>query len=115
MTGDIYYPKSIDIRDSTTDNPNFFMTREVYCGFPVYGPQGDVVDLERGFAVTFDDKDYDHKNYIWEIYPYYDNFLDNPNMYDDMAYLDNENLFETGDPLEESFDIFNDDYLKTLT
>ncbi len=83
MTSDSSYPKAIDIRDSTTDDSSFFMTWEVYCGFPVYGPQGDVVDLERGFAVTFDDYEGDHTNYIREIYPYYDSFLDNPNMYDD--------------------------------
>lgn len=109
MASDKAYKKAIDTRDATTDedespssvfDDNYFMTREVYCGFPTYGPQGDVVDLTGGFAVTFnDDDDPDNYNLIWEIYNEWD-FLDNPNKYDDY-------IFEYFD---EDADIFTQDY-----
>jgi len=61
MVTDKWYKKAIDVRDSTIDDPSsddeYFMTWEVYCGFPTYGPQGDVVDLIGGFTVTFNDFD----------------------------------------------------------
>ena len=47
MVSDKAYKKAIDTWDASTDadeNPaspyddNYFMTREVYCGFPTYGP-----------------------------------------------------------------------------
>ena len=100
MASDKAYKKAIDTRDATTDDGDYFMTREVYCGFPTYGPQGDVVDLTGGFAVTFnDDDDPDNYNLIWEIYNEWD-FLDNPNKYDDY-------IFEYFD---EDADIFTQDY-----
>ena len=100
MASDKAYKKAIDTRDATADDSKYFMTREVYCGFPTYGPQGDVVDLTGGFAVTFnDDSDTDNDNLIREIYNEWD-FLDNPNKYDDY-------IFEYND---EDADIFTQDY-----
>jgi len=77
---DGFYDRAIDLRDWTIDDDDtddhFIMNWEVYCGFPVYGPQGDVVDLTRGFTVTFNEGG--QLNWIREIFDD-QNFLDNPN------------------------------------
>ena len=74
-----------DTRDHQSDHSDFDMVREIYCGMPEYGANRQVIDLKDGFTLNFNDlEEANHDNKVREVF--YDDFLDNPNWYDDHMY-----------------------------
>lgn len=78
------------------------MTREVYCGFPVYGPLGEVINLQSGFTITSVDNDQNGQvNFIRQIKA--PDYLDSPNKYDDY-------LYDSSNRNDRTINVFTQDY-----